>query len=93
MTESLFVDNWGEGRPVVFLHGLGASARYWDTLRDATSDDPTAPPAHVQRLAAEARVTGEPVTLTLVDGDHHLAVRHPAVVARVLTETLAAVAR
>lgn len=36
-SEPLFVERWGKGRPVVFLHGLGASARYWDALRQATS--------------------------------------------------------
>lgn len=28
-----FVQTWGEGPPVLFLHGLGASCRYWETLR------------------------------------------------------------
>ncbi len=28
----LRVRRWGEGRPVLFLHGLGASSRYWDNL-------------------------------------------------------------
>jgi pimeloyl-ACP methyl ester carboxylesterase len=34
---SLFVEHWGAGPPVVFLHGLGASARYWQQLRDAST--------------------------------------------------------
>lgn len=29
MTPPLHVDRWGEGQPVLFLHGLGASSRYW----------------------------------------------------------------
>ncbi len=29
----LYVDTWGSGAPVVFIHGLGASARYWGSLR------------------------------------------------------------
>jgi len=31
----LFTEQWGEGKPVAFVHGLGASARYWERLRDA----------------------------------------------------------
>jgi len=34
----LHVDEWGSGRPVAFVHGLGASARYWEPLRDASID-------------------------------------------------------
>lgn len=34
---ALFVERWGTGPPVAFLHGLGASARYWERLRQATS--------------------------------------------------------
>ena len=30
---TLAVNVWGEGPPVSFVHGLGASSRYWDTLR------------------------------------------------------------
>lgn len=33
----LRVRRWGEGPPVLFLHGLGASSRYWDGLADKTS--------------------------------------------------------
>lgn len=29
----LHVTRWGAGKPVVFLHGLGGSGRYWDELR------------------------------------------------------------
>jgi len=32
----LFTEEWGEGGPVAFVHGLGASARYWQRLRDAS---------------------------------------------------------
>ena len=32
----LHVDEWGSGRPVAFVHGLGASARYWEPLRDTS---------------------------------------------------------
>ncbi|MGH8777394.1 MAG: alpha/beta fold hydrolase [Jiangellaceae bacterium] len=28
----LHVRRWGDGRPVVFLHGLGASSRYWNRI-------------------------------------------------------------
>lgn len=28
----LFVRRWGDGPPVLMIHGLGASSRYWDTL-------------------------------------------------------------
>ncbi|MBW3548956.1 MAG: alpha/beta hydrolase [Actinobacteria bacterium] len=34
---TLHVRRWGEGQPVLFLHGLGASSRYWDRLAAATS--------------------------------------------------------
>jgi len=36
MTSALHVDEWGTGLPVAFVHGLGASARYWEPLRDAS---------------------------------------------------------
>jgi pimeloyl-ACP methyl ester carboxylesterase len=32
MTPALFTRQWGDGPPVLFLHGLGASSRYWETL-------------------------------------------------------------
>jgi pimeloyl-ACP methyl ester carboxylesterase len=35
--DSLFVARWGEGPNVVFLHGLGASSRYWEPLAAASS--------------------------------------------------------
>ena len=28
---------WGEGEPVLFVHGLGASGRYWDRLAEQAS--------------------------------------------------------
>lgn len=31
----LFVTSWGDGPDVVFLHGLGASSRYWENLAEA----------------------------------------------------------
>ena len=34
---ALFARTWGEGPPVVLLHGLGASSRYWETLAEASS--------------------------------------------------------
>ena len=33
----LRVRRWGQGPPVLFLHGLGASSRYWDDLAAKTS--------------------------------------------------------
>ena len=35
----LFVREWGVGPPIVFLHGLGASSRYWGTLRNNLEPD------------------------------------------------------
>lgn len=35
--DSLFVARWGDGPDVVFLHGLGASSRYWEPLAAASS--------------------------------------------------------
>lgn len=32
---ALFTASWGRGPDVLFLHGLGASSRYWDTLVEA----------------------------------------------------------
>ena len=34
-SDPLYVETWGSGTPVVFIHGLGASARYWEPLRSA----------------------------------------------------------
>jgi len=34
----LHVTRWGAGTPVVFLHGLGASGRYWDEVRQLDAD-------------------------------------------------------
>jgi pimeloyl-ACP methyl ester carboxylesterase len=28
----LFTETWGTGRPILFLHGIGASGRYWRPL-------------------------------------------------------------
>ncbi|MDP9388092.1 MAG: alpha/beta fold hydrolase [Actinomycetota bacterium] len=33
----LFARTWGDGPPVLLLHGLGASSRYWETLAEASS--------------------------------------------------------
>ncbi|MGH3371077.1 MAG: alpha/beta fold hydrolase, partial [Nocardioidaceae bacterium] len=33
----LFSEQWGTGLPVAFLHGLGASARYWQQVRAAST--------------------------------------------------------
>jgi pimeloyl-ACP methyl ester carboxylesterase len=33
----LHVQRWGQGPPVVFLHGLGASGRYWERLVRAST--------------------------------------------------------
>ncbi len=30
----LYAETWGEGPPVLFLHGLGASSRYWGPLAE-----------------------------------------------------------
>ncbi|MFP5377082.1 MAG: alpha/beta fold hydrolase [Acidimicrobiia bacterium] len=46
--------------------------------------DTVAPRAYTEALVAAARHQGAPVELRLVEGDHHLAVRNPALVARVL---------
>lgn len=34
---SLMSEQWGAGPPVALLHGLGASARYWQRLREAST--------------------------------------------------------
>ena len=34
-SDPLYVETWGSGIPVVFIHGLGASGRYWEPLRSA----------------------------------------------------------
>lgn len=36
MTSELFVTSWGHGPDVAFLHGLGASSRYWERLAQAS---------------------------------------------------------
>ncbi len=57
------------GAPITFIHGRS---------------DRTAPPAHVEGLVAQMRAAGHVVTLEMVDGDHHLPVRRPEVVTRVI---------
>ncbi len=37
MSAPLFARTWGKGPPVMLLHGLGASSRYWETLAEASS--------------------------------------------------------
>jgi len=55
--------------PTVVVHGL---------------EDPVAPVALAEALAAAARERGALVELRLLEGDHHVAVRRPAAVAEVL---------
>ncbi|MDQ3570525.1 MAG: alpha/beta hydrolase [Actinomycetota bacterium] len=44
MVSSLYVRRWGRGPEVVFLHGLGASSRYWQALaQDSSGYAATAP--------------------------------------------------
>ncbi len=44
MVGSLFVRRWGRGPQVVFIHGLGASSRYWQALaRSGSGYAATAP--------------------------------------------------
>lgn len=35
---ALFMRTWGAGAPVLFLHGLGASSRYWGPVEQMESD-------------------------------------------------------
>ncbi len=35
-TTALFTEQWGDGPEVAFIHGLGASGRYWRNVRDAS---------------------------------------------------------
>lgn len=37
VVQQLAVERWGEGRPVLLLHGIGASSRYWHQLRAVSS--------------------------------------------------------
>jgi len=37
MAFDLFARQWGQGPPVLFVHGLGASSRYWEPLGEASS--------------------------------------------------------
>lgn len=61
------------GRPVVFVHGRSD--------RDA--------PLHlVEELAAELRSRGVPAETLVVEGDHHLAVRRPDIVADAIDRAL-----
>ena len=62
------------GTPTVLMHGQA---------------DRTAPVENVEELAGAARAAGAPVILEIVDGDHHLAVRRPQLVAERLGRLLA----
>jgi pimeloyl-ACP methyl ester carboxylesterase len=55
--------------PITFVHGRS---------------DQTAPPAYVEALVAQLRATQQAVTLQMVEGDHHLPVRRPEVIAKVI---------
>lgn len=57
--------------PVVALHGR---------------DDRSAPVGHVQDLAAILAAAGRPIELRVIEGDHHLAIRRPHVVAETVAE-------
>lgn len=61
--------------PVTLLHG---------------ERDTTAPVRYVRALTDEVEAEGVRTELQVVDGDHHLAVRRPAAVARALAEILGA---
>lgn len=37
LVQQLAVERWGQGRPVLLLHGIGASSRYWHRLRAVSS--------------------------------------------------------
>jgi pimeloyl-ACP methyl ester carboxylesterase len=55
--------------PITFVHG---------------SEDQTAPPTYVESLVAQLRADQQAVTLEMVEGDHHLPVRRPEVIAEVI---------
>lgn len=63
------------GGPVVALHGR---------------DDRTAPIGYVQDLASTLAAAGRSIEVRVVDGDHHLAIRRPEVVAATVAALAAA---